>query len=45
MREVEVCLNGDDWIPANKNSIHKIFNDSFPRLIFIFDEIKCCLSI
>ena len=39
MREVEVCLNDNDWITANRNCIHKIFSDAMPMLLFIVDEM------
>ena len=39
MKEIEVCLNDNDWIPANKNCIHKIYNDTMPMLLFIIDEM------
>jgi len=39
MKEIEVCLNDNDWIPANKNCIHKIYNDTMPMLLFIVDEM------
>ena len=39
MKEIEVCLNDNDWIPANKNCIHKVYNDTMQMLLFIVDEM------
>ena len=39
MREVEVCLNGNDWIPVNRNCVDYIYTDTFVRLITIVDEM------
>lgn len=39
MREVEVCLNGTDWIPVNRNCVHPIFEDSMPMLLIVVDEM------
>ena len=39
MKEVEVCLNGKDWIPVNSNCVDYIYSDSMPRLIVICDEL------
>lgn len=38
MKEVEVCLNGQDWIPVNANCVDHIYNDAMPRLIVVCDE-------
>lgn len=38
-KEIEVCLNEQDWIPANKNCIHKVYNDTMQMLLFIVDEM------
>ena len=37
--ELEVCLDGEHWLPVNKNSIDKCYNDSMPRLLIVCDEI------
>lgn len=39
MKEVEVCLNGEDWIPINGNCCNYIFTDEFPILLIIVDEL------
>ena len=39
LKELEVCLNDQDWIPVNKNCVDKIYTDSMPRLIIVVDEI------
>ena len=37
--ELQVCLNGDDYITINKHSIDKCYTDSMPRLLIVIDEI------
>lgn len=37
--ELEVCLDGESWIPINKNSVDKCYTDSMPRLLIVVDEI------
>lgn len=39
MKEVEVCLNGEDWIPVNKNCVDYIYTDEMKDLIIIVDEL------
>ena len=37
--QLEVCLDGEHWIPVNKNSVDKCYTDSMPRLLIVVDEI------
>lgn len=37
--ELEICLDNENWIPINKNSVDKCYTDAMPRLIIIIDEI------
>lgn len=39
MPELEVCIDGENWIPINKNSVDKCYTDSMPRLLIVVDEI------
>lgn len=39
MNNVEVCLNGEDWIPVNKCCVDYIYEDEFPILLIIVDEL------
>ena len=39
MREVEVCLNGQDWIPINHNCCDYIYNDEMKILLVVVDEL------
>ena len=39
MQELEICLDGENWIPINKNSVDKVYSDSMPRLLIVVDEI------
>lgn len=39
MPELEVCIDGENWIPVNKNSVDKCYTDSMPRLLIVVDEI------
>lgn len=36
---VDICLNGKDWIPVNKYSVEKIYNDEMPFLFIVCDEL------
>lgn len=37
--ELEVCLDGENWIPVNKFSVNKVYRDSMLRLLIVVDEI------
>ena len=37
--ELEIQLDGEHWIPVNKNCVDKVYNDSMPRLLIVCDEI------
>lgn len=37
--EIEVCLDNENWIPINKNSVDKCYTDAMPRLLIVIDEI------
>lgn len=37
--ELEICLDGENWIPVNKHSVDKICTDDMPRLLIVVDEI------
>ena len=39
MKELEVCLDGENWIPVNKNCVDKCYADAMPRLLIVVDEI------
>ena len=39
MPELEVCIDGENWLPINKNSVDKCYSDSMPRLLIVVDEI------
>ena len=39
MPELEVCIDGENWIPVNKNAVDKCYTDSMPRLLIVVDEI------
>lgn len=39
MPELEICIDGENWIPLNKNCVDKCYNDSMPRLLIVVDEI------
>jgi DNA segregation ATPase FtsK/SpoIIIE-like protein len=39
MKEVEVCLNGTDWIPVNANCVDYIYSDELQVLLVICDEL------
>ncbi|MEE3344228.1 MAG: hypothetical protein VZS44_09080 [Bacilli bacterium] len=37
--ELEVCLDGQTWLPVNKNCVDKCYTDAMPRLLIVVDEI------
>ena len=37
--ELEICLDGQNWIPVNKHCVDKVYSDSMPRLLIVCDEI------
>lgn len=37
--ELEICLDGEHWIPVNKHCVDKCYADSMPRLLIVCDEI------
>lgn len=37
--ELDICLDGENWIPINKHSVDKCYTDSMPRLLIVVDEI------
>ena len=37
--ELEICLDNENWIPINKNSVDKCYTDAMPRLLIVIDEI------
>jgi DNA segregation ATPase FtsK/SpoIIIE and related proteins len=37
--ELEICLDGQHYIPINKHSVDKCYADSMPRLLIVIDEI------
>lgn len=37
--ELEVCLDGEHWIPVNRNCVDKCYTDEMPRLLIVVDEI------
>ena len=37
--KIEIQLDGEHWIPVNKNCVDKVYNDSMPRLLIVCDEI------
>jgi len=39
MREVEVCLNGEDWITVNQNCVDYVYTDEMQTLLIICDEL------
>ena len=39
MKEVEVCLNGKDWIPVNCNCVGEIYEDQMKTFIIVVDEL------
>lgn len=39
MHELEIQLDGEHWIPVNKNCVDKCYTDAMPRLLIVVDEI------
>lgn len=39
MPELEICIDGEHWIPVNKNCVDKCYTDEMPRLLIVVDEI------
>ena len=39
MPELDICLDGENWIPVNKNCVDKVYTDEMPRLLIVVDEI------
>lgn len=39
MPEIEIQLDGEHWIPVNKNCVDKCYTDEMPRLLIVVDEI------
>lgn len=37
--ELEIQLDGENWIPVNRNCVDKVYSDAMPRLLIIVDEI------
>ena len=37
--ELEICIDGENWIPINKHSVDKVYSDAMPGLIIVVDEI------
>ena len=37
--ELEICIDGENWIPINKNCVDKCYADEMPRLLIVCDEI------
>ena len=37
--ELEIQLDGEHWIPVNKNCVDKCYTDEMPRLLIVVDEI------
>ena len=37
--ELEIQLDGEHWIPVNKNCVDKVYADAMPRLLIVCDEI------
>lgn len=37
--ELEVCFDGENFIPVNKFCVHKMYSDSMNRLLIVVDEI------
>ena len=37
--ELEIQLDGEHWIPVNKNCVDKCYSDEMPRLLIVVDEI------
>lgn len=39
MPELEIQLDGENWIPVNRNCVDKVYSDAMPRLLIVVDEI------
>lgn len=39
MPELEIQLDGEHWIPVNKNCVDKCYADEMKRLLIVCDEI------
>ena len=37
--ELEICIDGEHWIPINKHSVDKVYSDAMLRLLIVVDEI------
>lgn len=37
--ELDICIDGENWIPINKHCVDKCYADSMPRLLIVCDEI------
>lgn len=37
--ELDICIDGEHWLPINKHSVDKCYTDSMPRLLIVVDEI------
>lgn len=37
--ELDICIDGENWIPVNKNCVDKCYTDAMPRLLIVCDEI------
>ena len=36
---LEVCIDGENWILVNMNSVDKVYTDSMGRLLIVVDEV------
>lgn len=39
MPELEVCMDGENYLPINKHSVDKCYTDAMPRLLIVVDEV------
>lgn len=39
MPELDICIDGEHWIPVNKHCVDKCYTDEMPRLLIVVDEI------
>lgn len=37
--ELDICLDGENWITVNKHCVDKVYSDAMPRLLIVCDEI------
>lgn len=37
--ELDICIDGENWITVNKHSVDKVYADEMPRLLIVVDEI------